>query len=234
MQHNSATLKQQFQYIRNLISQANYGKALEELYLIDHPKADEWIEKINQRIDKNSMNDQAKGRGSRQQGSRALGALIFTSETSVKFQLFKLIMFIVCLIASIAFLASYLTISFDEDLYSYLSLALSSFMFFGAIATIISFVMAFGQKIDIYHNGLQHTNGNQSKRWYWKDITNLKIHDETMQYTALGIPFMTYRDFSLHIMVSKKRVHKITRDYADYDTLAHYIIARTGIRPEYI
>jgi|GEM_PF-4612426 len=40
------TLSEQFKHIRSLIVKEQYDEALELLYLIDHPKADEWIEKV--------------------------------------------------------------------------------------------------------------------------------------------------------------------------------------------
>ena len=69
-----ATIQQQFKHIRSLITQYRYDEALKILYTIDHPKADEWIEKIYARQDRESQAD----RGSRYSSSES----IFGSEPS--------------------------------------------------------------------------------------------------------------------------------------------------------
>lgn len=53
------SLKEQFIEVRNLITQYRYDEALDILYDIDHPKADQWIDKIHARMDREQPQEQS-------------------------------------------------------------------------------------------------------------------------------------------------------------------------------
>lgn len=169
-----------------------------------------------------------------QDESHEYGRLLFSDSLSMSNQAIKIMAMMIGIILGIFLIFVASTMEFRRGpVYNYLGFGFGLFMIGGAIWMFISFVYAFGKKINLYEKGFEFVHGTIEKRWKWNEITRIVVKDKITQMRTYGINTGKTHEYQARLYADKKKVATIDKDYKEYYKLTELIAKFSNAYVEY-
>lgn len=96
----------------------------------------------------------------------------------------------------------------------------------GGIYILGSFVLAFGQQMEIYEDGIAHIDGDKKRAFRWSDFTDIKLQHNSMTYHYFGIPVASITYYDLQLMGNGKKLINLTKNYSRYQDAGNLALSR--------
>ncbi|MBZ0283065.1 MAG: hypothetical protein K8L97_20170 [Anaerolineae bacterium] len=94
----------------------------------------------------------------------------------------------------------------------------------GGIYILGSFVLAFGQQMEIYEDGIAHIDGDKKRAFRWSDFTDLNYQHNVMVHRYYGIPIAKYTTYDLKLMADGKKLISLTKNYSRFEDAGRVIL----------
>lgn len=94
----------------------------------------------------------------------------------------------------------------------------------GGLYFLASFVMAFGQQMEIYENGIAHIDSGKTRAFRWSDFSDVHFQHNVMVHRYYGIPVAKSTTYDLKLMANGKKLVALTKNYSRYEDAGRVIL----------
>ncbi|MEO8607593.1 MAG: DUF6585 family protein [Chloroflexota bacterium] len=168
-----------------------------------------------------------------QSGAADLGNLLGSARLNPWLLAVKIVSVVICAVAVVAmgiglvlFRRYYPTgigLPINEVFGGILILALIGLVFF-----MYTIIWPSNVQIEIYEKGVQQTKHGESHSWRWEEFTAIRIAEQTVIHTAYCIPVFREHTYICRVLIDKKVVLKIDKDFQKYKEAGTLIAQKTA------